>query len=60
MTRRMAQVIFGGPDEARALVCSARRQQGLHQLYHDGCREGTCQRCVLYLAHNAGADLPLA
>ncbi len=58
VTRRMEQVIFGDADQARAVVGSARRQQGLHQLYRDCCRtDRGCERCVVYLAHRAGETL---
>ncbi|MFO8007051.1 MAG: hypothetical protein R6V05_04865, partial [Candidatus Brocadiia bacterium] len=58
VTRRMEQVIFQNADQARSIICSARRQQGLHQLYRDCCRtERGCERCVVYLAHRAGENL---
>ncbi|KPK57669.1 MAG: hypothetical protein AMK73_09935 [Planctomycetes bacterium SM23_32] len=58
VTRRMEQVIFASRREAREVVNSARRQQGLHQLYRDCCRlEAGCEGCVLYLAHQAGKSL---
>jgi len=51
-------VMFGGEADARKVVNSARRQQGLHQLYRDCCRsEAGCQYCVLYLARQAGKSL---
>jgi hypothetical protein len=58
VTRRMEHVIFESRQEARKVVDSARRQQGLHQLYRDCCRsDGGCERCVLYLARRAGKTL---
>jgi hypothetical protein len=57
VTRRMGQIMFGQEAEARRVVSSARRQQGLHQLYADYCgSEKGCDRCVLYLAQRAGVD----
>ena len=58
VTRRMNRVMFQDAAGARQVVSSARRQQGLHQLYRDCCRtdEG-CEHCVLYLAHRSGRDL---
>ena len=59
VTRRMQQVIFGTPDAATEVVDSARRQQGLHQLYKDFCGgPDGCNRCVLYLASRAQKPLP--
>ena len=58
VTRRMSQVMFENVEEARRVVSSARRQQGLHLLYRDSCRaDGGCERCVLYLACQAGKSL---
>ncbi|MHC5034396.1 MAG: DUF2851 family protein, partial [Planctomycetota bacterium] len=58
VTRRMEQVVFDSQEEARRVVHSARRQQGLHQLYKDSCRaEGGCERCVVYLARAAGKSV---
>jgi ferredoxin len=60
ITRRMKQAMFAGEAEARRVVNSARRQQGLHQVYRDFCRsDGGCARCVVYLAHRAGRGLPV-
>jgi len=58
VTRRVCQAMFEGREQARKIVGSARRQQGLHQLYRDGCRgtEG-CRQCVVHLAHRAGRTL---
>ena len=56
----MGQVIFADAAESLRVVTSARRQQGLHQLYRDACRgEKGCERCVLYLAHRSGKTLAL-
>ena len=58
VTRRMEQVLFENKAEALKVVTSARRQQGLHQLYRDGCRtQRGCKGCVLYLAHRSGKTL---
>lgn len=58
VTRRMESVMFGGRDQARAVVHSLRRQQGLHQVHRDCCRgEGGCTGCVVYLAHRSGRRL---
>ena len=58
VTRRMNQVMFPDTAAAAEVVNSARRQQGLHQLYKDFCgSEGGCERCVLYLSSLAGKDL---
>jgi len=58
VVRRMEQMLFPSADVASEVVSSARRQQGLHQLYKDACssRDG-CGSCVLYLAHSAGRKL---
>jgi len=58
VTNRMSRVIFGGTDASREVVNSARRQQGLHQLYRDFCStEDGCGSCVLYLASRAQKQL---
>jgi len=58
VTRRMRQTIFGAADKGGEVVNSARRQQGLHQLYKDFCNtEAGCERCVVRLAKAAGRDL---
>jgi len=58
VVRRMCLVMFGGEKQASAVVHSARRQQGLHQLYNDACSTPDgCACCVLYLASRAGKDL---
>ena len=59
VTRRMGQVMFPSKEQARKVVDSTRRQQGLHQLYKDCCRAsaGGCGRCVIYLARQAGKSL---
>jgi hypothetical protein len=58
VTRRMAQTMFGDAAEARRIVSSARRQQGLHQIYRDFCSSDQgCGCCVVYLAHQAGNRL---
>ncbi len=56
--RRMRQTIFGQSRGGQQVVSSARRQQGLHQLYKDFCNTpGGCPSCILYLAHRAGEEL---
>jgi hypothetical protein len=60
VTRRMEQTMFESEAEAAKVVNSARRQQGLHQLHRDCCRADPaagCERCVLYLARQAGKSL---
>ena len=58
VTRRMERIMFKGKADAQRVVKSARRQQGLHQLYKDCCHTGAgCERCVLCLAHQAGKSL---
>jgi len=57
ITRRMERMIFGSQAAALRTVRSARRQQGLHQLYRDCCHAAACERCVLQLAHRAGHAL---
>jgi hypothetical protein len=58
VTRRMCQTIFSGKADARKVVNSARRQQGLHQLYRDCCcSDAGCHRCIVYLARQAGKTL---
>lgn len=39
------------PEKAVGVVTTARRQQGLHQLYRDFCQRGdvTCDKCGFYL-----------
>jgi len=51
-TRRVQGRLFASPDEARRVVTSARRQQGLLQVYADFCHAATetCERCLLRLA----------
>ncbi|NLW51388.1 MAG: DUF2851 family protein [Candidatus Brocadiaceae bacterium] len=58
ITRRMEQTLFAGSRDAQRVVGSTRRQQGLHQLYRDCCQGSAgCERCVLYLARQAGKRL---
>lgn len=58
VVRRMRQTIFGEGSGGRDVLTSARRQQGLHQLYNDFCNTpGGCPSCVLYLARRAGKKL---
>jgi hypothetical protein len=46
---RVAQRLFGKSDAELKLLRSARRQQGLYQVYTDFCdsEQGTCSRCPL-------------
>ncbi len=47
-TRYVAERIFGPHERSAAIVTTARRQQGLLQLYADFCHfaDTTCQQCV--------------
>lgn len=47
VTRNMKLRMFSGPDKARQIVRTARRQQGLIQVFHDFCEssETTCDSC---------------
>ena len=49
ITRFMALRLFGRPDSEVKLLRSARRQQGLYQVYTDFCdsETATCDRCPL-------------
>ncbi|HRT94745.1 MAG TPA: DUF2851 family protein, partial [Planctomycetota bacterium] len=49
VTRFTTQRLFGRPEGALKLLRSARRQQGLYQLYADFCdsERATCDRCPL-------------
>jgi len=49
ITRSMSLRVFGRPDTGLKLLRSARRQQGLYQLYADFCNsdQATCARCPL-------------
>jgi hypothetical protein len=61
VTRRMKQVLLGTTERAQDIVDSARRQQGLHQLYRDCCHaEAGCEQCVIYLASRAGKTLAVS
>ena len=44
------------PEKSAKIVNSARRQQGLHQLYRDFCQRGDvrCDRCGFYLTLGGG------
>ena len=48
VTRFMDARLFRDPERARSVVDSARRQQGLIQLYHDFCESDAapCERCA--------------
>jgi len=48
VTRRVSRLIFGTEDE-REIIASARRQQGLHQIYRDFCAFGDdgCRSCAV-------------
>lgn len=55
---RMETVLFPDGSLAHDVLNSARRQQGLHQLYSDFCaRPDGCESCIIYLAHHSGRDL---
>lgn len=47
VTRNMKLRMFTGPDKAKLIVRTARRQQGLIQVFHDFCEssETTCDSC---------------
>ena len=47
VTARMKSHLFPAETEAKGVVRSARRQQGLLQLYHDFCEDEsmTCKDC---------------
>jgi hypothetical protein len=51
-TRYVAGKLFAAKEAATALINSARRQQGLLQLYADCCNDSgkTCAECVLLAA----------
>ena len=58
VVRRMVHLLFGDHADLACMVSSARRQQGLHQLYNDFCNVlNGCGSCVVYLAHQAGKQL---
>ena len=52
VVRFMSCRIFGSPKRGAELVTSARRQQGLHQIFRDYCEqdERGCRRCGFALA----------
>jgi hypothetical protein len=54
--RFMAARLFGGEAEARAVVNSARRQQGLMQLFRDYCEPDAagCRKCAFAKALDRG------
>jgi hypothetical protein len=51
-TRYVAGRVFPSAVEAKAVVTSTRRQQGLLQMYADFCRaaDATCERCLFLTA----------
>jgi hypothetical protein len=55
--RFMASRIFGGEKEAREIVNSARRQQGLMQLFRDYCEPDAagCRKCAFAEALDRGS-----
>ncbi|KKO21002.1 MAG: DUF2851 family protein [Candidatus Brocadia sp.] len=52
VTKFMCSRIFGKPDTAKKLITSARRQQGLYQIFKDFCENDnmSCNKCALYLS----------
>ncbi|BBO16537.1 conserved hypothetical protein [Candidatus Brocadia pituitae] len=52
VTKFMSSRIFGQPDAPKKLITSARRQQGLYQVFKDFCENDnmSCNRCALYLS----------
>lgn len=52
VTKFMSSRIFGQPDASKKLITSARRQQGLYQIFKDFCENDniSCNRCALYLS----------
>jgi len=54
--RFMAARVFGGEEPADAVVTSARRQQGLLQLFRDYCERDAegCRRCAFAAALESG------
>jgi len=57
VVKRMLRVLFGEGAGAD-IVNTARRQQGLHQLYNDFCGSHRgCASCIVYLARRAGVEL---
>ncbi len=57
VTRLMTRRLLGAEADAGKCVNSARRQQGLHQIYHDCCRRGerACAQCPVLRAADAAA-----
>ena len=55
VTRFMRRRILGPDEQLRRCINSARRQQGLHQLYQDFCKrdDTDCTQCVLLMALDA-------
>ena len=51
VTRFMGRRLFGPGERAKTLIDSARRQQGLYQIYQDFCEKGSanCERCAFRL-----------
>lgn len=52
VTKFMNNRIFGQPDVSKKLITSARRQQGLYQIFKDYCENDNmnCNKCALYLS----------
>lgn len=52
VTKFMSNRIFGQPDASKKLITSARRQQGLYQIFKDFCENDNmrCNKCALYLS----------
>jgi len=52
VSKFMASRIFGTPDASKEIINSARRQQGLYQIFKDFCENNntSCNKCALYLS----------
>jgi len=58
VTRFMRRRLFGERGDTANVVGSARRQQGLYQLFRDCCEKGdlACRRCILIAAADRYAE----
>ncbi|MCF6153752.1 MAG: DUF2851 family protein [Candidatus Brocadia sp.] len=52
VTKFMSHRIFGQSDVSKKIITSARRQQGLYQIFKDFCENDnmSCNKCALYLS----------
>lgn len=52
VTKFMSHRIFGQPGATKTIITSARRQQGLYQIFKDFCENDnmSCNKCALYLS----------